>query len=172
MAERIELDEALRADDPKADHNRDDGTHEVARDLAYTRLGIVNVVFWGEPGCGDGEWVLIDAGILGLSAGKIEKAAKERFGGNGIPSAIVMTHGHFDHIGGLEELAKKWQVPIYAHDLEFPYLNGAACYPPADPSVGGGLIALTSGLFPRTPIDVSQWLTSLPDDGSVSQMPG
>lgn len=170
--ERIELDKNLRADDPTADHNRDDGTHEIAPDLAYKRLGIVNVMFWGVPGCGDGKWVLIDTGILGLSAGKIEKTAKERFGGNGVPSAIVMTHGHFDHIGGLEELAKKWKVPIFAHDLEFPYMNGAACYPPADPSVGGGLMALTSGLIPRTPIDVSQWLTSLPDDGSVTPMPG
>ena len=33
---------------------------EVTPDLAYKRLGIVNVVFYGRP---DGPWVLIDAGL-------------------------------------------------------------------------------------------------------------
>jgi len=37
-----------------------------------------------------------------------------------------MTHGHFDHVGGLKHLAREWDVPIYAHELEMPYLNGRA----------------------------------------------
>ena len=51
---------------------QDDGTIEVAPDLAYLRLAFVNVVFSGAPGTRD--WVLIDAGIFGM-AGRIRRAA-------------------------------------------------------------------------------------------------
>src|ERR1700710_183150 len=75
-----------------------------------------------------------------------------------LPSAIVLTHGHFDHVGPLETLAKEWDVPIYAHKLEHPYLNGTKSYPPPDPTVGGGLMSLLSPLYPRKPGDVSERL--------------
>jgi len=171
MGQQIPLDSAVRADDPKRDAMRDDGTHEVAPDLAYRRLAIVNVVFFGRPRAADREWVLIDAGIPGTS-GLIMSAARERFGANSRPAAIILTHGHFDHVGGLEELCERWQVPVYAHALERPYLDGSASYPPPDPSVGGGLVSRLSPLFPRGPINVGSWLRTLPDDGSVPAMPG
>ena len=113
--------------------------HEVAADLAYKRLTLVNVIFVGLPGSPD--WVLVDTGIPG-SAQAIVEAAASRFGEGIAPRCIVMTHGHFDHAGSLEALARIWPVPIYAHRLEHPYLNGTAAYPPPDPSVGGGLMAL------------------------------
>ncbi|HEV7869437.1 MAG TPA: MBL fold metallo-hydrolase, partial [Chthoniobacteraceae bacterium] len=108
--------------------------------------------------------------VMGFT-GRIEAAAEERFGVGSRPAAIVMTHGHFDHIGGLEKLAERWDAPIYAHALELPYLNGTASYSPPDPSVGGGIMPLLSPLFPRGPIDVSRWLQVLPVDGSVPGMP-
>jgi glyoxylase-like metal-dependent hydrolase (beta-lactamase superfamily II) len=168
---QIPIDPKARADDPIADAARGDSTREVAPDLAYRRLAIVNVVFWGIPGAGDGNWVLIDAGVFGTMS-LITGAARERFGGSGRPAAIVMTHGHFDHVGVLEDLAQEWQVPIYAHELERPYLDGTAAYPPPDPSVGGGLMALSSPLYPRGPVDVGPWLRILPADGTVPPMPG
>lgn len=169
--EQIPLTPTDRADNPAQDEARDDGTMQIAPDLAYKRLAIVNVVFYGVPDAGDGQWTLIDAGMP-HTANAIASAAEERFGAGARPSAIILTHAHFDHVSALAELAERWQVPIYAHELEFPYLTGQAAYPPPDPSVGGGLMALLSPLYPRSPIDVSRWLQVLPADGTVPAMPG
>jgi glyoxylase-like metal-dependent hydrolase (beta-lactamase superfamily II) len=169
MAHQIPLDPVGRADLVTA--HDDDTTHEVVADVAYKRLAIVNVVYYGAFRAGDRQWVLIDAGVTGTTA-LIPRAAAKRFGEDSRPAAIIMTHGHFDHIGGLKDLAERWEAPIYAHPLEHPYLNGQKSYPPPDPSVGGGLIATLSPLYPRGPIDVSPWLRTLPEDGSVPGMPG
>lgn len=157
--------------DSQQDSLRDDHTHEVTPDLAYKRLAIVNVAFVGLPDSGDRGWVLIDAGVPG-SASAIIRAAEARFGEGARPAAIILTHGHFDHVSALEKLLEKWKAPIYAHELELPYLDGRAAYPPADPKTGGGLMATLSPLFPRGPIDLKPLLHPLPRDGSVPQMPG
>ena len=170
MSEQIPLNPKSRADNSADDAARDDGTREVAIDLAYRRLGIVNVAFFGPKEAGDRNWVLIDAGVFGTMR-LITGAAEERFGKGARPAAIVLTHGHFDHVGVLEDLAELWNVPIYAHELERPYLDGSASYPPPDPSVGG-LMARLSPLYPRAPVNVSRWLRMLPADGSVPPMPG
>jgi glyoxylase-like metal-dependent hydrolase (beta-lactamase superfamily II) len=167
MSQQIPLDPRSRADDPKRDAARDDATREVAPDLAYRRLGIVNVAFYGRPGAGDRQWVLIDAGVFGTMR-LITGAAEERFGKGARPAAIILTHGHFDHVGVLEDLVELWDAPVYAHDLERPYLDGSASYPPPDPSVGG-LMARLSPLYPRAPVNVSRWLGTLPADGSVPE---
>ena len=44
------------------------------------------------------------------------------------PVAVLLTHGHFDHAGGAAELAREFQIPVYAHEdeketLEDPKLN-------------------------------------------------
>lgn len=149
----------------------DHGLHAIGLDLAYKRLTIVNVTFVGLPRADDREWVLIDAGIPG-SAKAIRRAAAERFGPRSRPAAIVLTHGHFDHVGALKTLAEEWDTPILIHHLEQPYLNGRSAYPPPDPTVGGGLMAAVADLYPTGPIDVSPWLQLLPDDGTVPYMRG
>jgi glyoxylase-like metal-dependent hydrolase (beta-lactamase superfamily II) len=133
MAQQIPLDPHSCAE-PNSYAARDDGTLEVCSDVAYRRLGIVNIVFFGRPRAGDREWVLIDAGVMGTT-GLIAAAAEKRFGPKSRPAAIVLTHGHFDHVGALEQLADRWQTPVYAHRLERPYLDGSAAYPPPDPFV-------------------------------------
>lgn len=167
---QVAVDKSARADVPERDKERGDHTHEIRPDVAYQRLGIVNVSFFGNAGVG-GSWVLIDAGLSG-TAGAIRRAAEARFGPDAKPAVIIMTHAHADHAGALETLAKDWGVPIYAHQLELPYLNGQAAYPPPDPGVGGGAMSALSVLFPRGPFDVSPWLRLLPMDNTVPGMPG
>ena len=171
MVQQIPVDPDARADDPKRDAALGGAAHEIASDLAYQRLLLVNVVFVGLPGAGDRGWVLIDAGVPGTRH-SIEAAAEARFGTGARPAAIVMTHGHFDHVGVLEDLAKRWDAPVYVHPLERPYLDGSASYPPGDPSVGGGAMALLAPLYPTRPVDVTAWLRTLPPDGGVPPMKG
>ena len=101
----------------------------------------------GTPGTGD--WVLIDTG-LGNFEGSIVEEAEKRFGKP--PVCIVLTHGHFDHVGNVKELADRWSVPVYAHRDELPFLTGKEDYPPGDPSVGGGLMARVAPMYPNKAI--------------------
>ena len=102
----------------------------------------------------DGGWSLIDAG-LPLSAVRIRHFVEKRFGAGSRPQNILLTHGHFDHVGALKELADFWDVPVFAHPAELPYVTGQSAYPPPDPGVGGGLMTILSPMYPRGPIDVS-----------------
>lgn len=69
------------------------------------------------------DFVLIDTGMP-ESEEKIFEIVEEIFGENAKPEAIILTHGHFDHVGSIEKLLTQWDVPVYAHPLEIPYLTG------------------------------------------------
>ena len=114
-------------------------------------------------------WVLVDCGLRGYEE-TIRRAAEAYVGHRRPPEAIVLTHGHFDHIGSLEALLATWDVPVYGHRLEVPYLAGFSSYPPPDPLVGRGSMALLSRLYPRGPIDISDRLRVLEEDG-VPELP-
>lgn len=118
-----------------------------------------------------GNWVLIDTGLKS-SAPKIRKMAAHLFGEDARPAAILLTHGHFDHTGSLLRLAEDWNVPIYCHYLELPYLSGKSSYPPPDSSVNGGLMAKMAWMYPKKPINVDGRLNILPPDGSVPFLDG
>ncbi|MFN7138346.1 MAG: MBL fold metallo-hydrolase [Limisphaerales bacterium] len=118
-----------------------------------------------------GQWILVDAGLR-TSTNHILRAAMERFGSDSRPVAIVLTHGHFDHVGALGKLSEFWEVPVYAHTLEFPYLNGCCAYPPPDPTVGGGMMSVMSRFLTRGPYDFSKRLRPLPSNGEIPGMPG
>ena len=167
MTGQIRLEARARAPERAAPG----GLHEIAPDLAYKRLVMVNVMLLGLPDAGDRGWVLLDAGLVGTSA-MIRAAAEARFGTGARPSAIVMTHGHFDHVGALERLAETWDAPVYCHALERPYLDGSAAYPPGDPSVGGGLVAALAGFYPTRPVNVGSRLRTLAPDGRIAELPG
>lgn len=148
-----------------------DSPRYVASDVSYLLDRIVNVCFVGMPGAGDRGWTLIDAGLPG-SADKIKRAAAQLFGEDARPNAIILTHGHADHVGAIHTLARDWDAPVFAHELELPYLTGRSSYPPSDPLVGGGAMSLISILFPIKPINLGSRVHALPADGSVPGMPG
>ena len=141
----------------------------IAPGIAGLRIAFVNVFAITHK---DGTWTLIDSGIPHM-AGKIQAWAERQF--PVAPNAVVLTHGHFDHAGSVEQLADKWDVPIYAHALEFPYLTGKLEYPAPNWKAGGGMMSLLSPTLPRGPIDVSSRLRALPGAGSelsIAELPG
>lgn len=142
---------------------------DIARGVKGVRVLFVNVFALSPPD--SNTWTLVDAG-LAFSAGKIKHWAENHFGQGTKPQAVLLTHGHFDHVGAIKDLLEQWNVPVYAHPDEFPYLTGQAKYPPPDPSVGGGLMAVISPLYPRTSADLKGKVQPLPPDGSVPNLPG
>jgi glyoxylase-like metal-dependent hydrolase (beta-lactamase superfamily II) len=151
---------------------------DVAPDVARLRVAFVNCFFVGPPrgesapAANATPWALVDAAIS-MGAARILEVAAQRYGTETLPTAIILTHGHFDHVGALEALLGIWDVPVYAHPLELPFLTGRADYPPPDPTVARrGLMARLSGLFPDKGIDIGQRAKPLPSNGDVPGMPG
>jgi glyoxylase-like metal-dependent hydrolase (beta-lactamase superfamily II) len=116
------------------------------------------------------DWILVDAGLKS-SYSKIKKMIDVVIETGAVPRSIIMTHGHFDHRGALQQLADEWRVPVYCHHMELPYLTGRASYPPPDPTVGGGMMASMAFVYPKGPINVEEYLRELPEDGTVPDMP-
>ncbi|MCW3103860.1 MAG: fold metallo-hydrolase [Bacteroidetes bacterium] len=142
--------------------------NEIRKDIFYYTNQIVNIIMIGEPS--SSRWFLVDAGMPRSSKEIIEQI-KNRFGENSKPEAIFLTHGHFDHVGALSDLVEKWNIPVYAHKNEFPYLSGEMAYPEPDPTVEGGLLAKISSIYPTDPINIRHSLRELPADGSLPGFP-
>jgi len=134
------------------------------------KIVFVNIYIVASDTGQDGSWVLIDAGLKG-SADRIIKMAEDIFGKGARPSSIILTHGHFDHVGAVKELLKVWTVPVYAHYLELPYLKGISSYPPPDPMVGGGLMSLLSFTFPKKASDLGVRVRRIAANGIVPDLP-
>jgi glyoxylase-like metal-dependent hydrolase (beta-lactamase superfamily II) len=136
-------------------------------DVFYYTNQIVNVIFIGSSE----HWVLVDAGMP-KCGDEIRLVAEDIFGPGSKPAAIILTHGHFDHVGGIVHLIQQWNVPVYAHPLEFPFLTGEQSYPEPDTSVEGGMLAKISAIYPNEPIDIKPALQPLPGDMSVPELEG
>lgn len=139
--------------------------NEIASGVWYVPALLSNLYFVGDV---KGAWAMVDAGTPG-TAWRIRRAAEEIFGSRP-PEAIILTHGHFDHTGSVKELADAWDVPVLAHTLEFPYLDGRANYPPPDPTVGGFMSQL-SRMFPTSGVDIGRRLHTL-SVASIPFLPG
>jgi glyoxylase-like metal-dependent hydrolase (beta-lactamase superfamily II) len=140
---------------------------EMTPNVARVRTLMANIYLVGSPG---GPWVVVDTGTPG-NAARIREAAAQRFGRDARPEAILLTHGHADHAGSALELAGYWDVPIYAHRLERPFLTGRSAYPPKDP-MAGGATSFLSRFFPSTRVDLGARLRDLPEGGEAPGLAG
>src|SRR4051812_38672846 len=98
-------------------------TQQVTHDILLLKFTIVNLYIIGEPRGQDSKWILVDTG-LGHSSKAILEESERLYGKNCPPQAIILTHGHFDHVGSVIELSDYWNIPVYAHKMELPYLTG------------------------------------------------
>jgi glyoxylase-like metal-dependent hydrolase (beta-lactamase superfamily II) len=79
---------------------------------------------------------------------------------------IVLTHAHPDHVGGAADMAERTGAPLAIHVDDAAYLEAGRA-PASDPgTLGGRLMARTSGRFPAAP--AGQRLT----DGQVLDVAG
>ncbi|MBE1556898.1 glyoxylase-like metal-dependent hydrolase (beta-lactamase superfamily II) [Filibacter limicola] len=69
---------------------------------------------------------LVDAGIPMMAKG-IMKFIKQLNAGP--LRRILLTHGHSDHVGAVKAILTQNIVPVYAHDIEIPYMEGELLYP-------------------------------------------
>ena len=143
---------------------------EVTPDILVMNFTVVTACLVGNPDNNSNKWVLVDTGLEN-SADYILESVKNRFGKDSRPEAIILTHGHFDHVGSVIKLSELWDVPVYIHSLEMPYITGKKDYPVADPTVDKGMVAKMSPTFPHTSIDISFHAVELPENGSVPGLP-
>src|SRR4051794_10307191 len=141
----------------------------VAPGIFRIGTGISNAYFVILP---TGDYVLVDAGDTGYGK-KILQAALDLFD-SATPTAILLTHAHFDHAGGLPELLQYWpEIPIFAHALELPYLNSTVRYPPGDPTVGGAMAQMSRFLDTSRPTHLPVPAQAFPDEATeLDMMPG
>ncbi|MBS2969679.1 MBL fold metallo-hydrolase [Metabacillus sp. KIGAM252] len=72
----------------------------------------------------DKECIIFDPGSEGNKLNQLLQARGLK------PLAILLTHAHFDHIGAVDEVRGRWNVPVYVHKKEkdwlpSPELNGS-----------------------------------------------
>lgn len=76
--------------------------------------------------------LIIDPGEEGAKLIKIIQEAKLK------PVAILLTHGHFDHLGAVDPVRDAFNIPVYIHEIEKdtlvdPVQNGSVRYPGLPP---------------------------------------
>ncbi|QRG66080.1 MBL fold metallo-hydrolase [Brevibacillus choshinensis] len=69
---------------------------------------------------------LVDAGIPFLTKGILSFIDQL---GAGPLKQIVLTHGHSDHVGAVKRIVEARKTPVFAHEIEIPYLEGKEPYP-------------------------------------------
>ena len=71
-------------------------------------------------------FALVDTGPPAM-AGEVVEAVSRATQERG-PKAILLTHAHRNHAGGLTALRLAWNPPIFAHPAEIPFIKGEKEY--------------------------------------------
>ena len=83
------------------------------RIFQFNPLGTNCTVLWAD---GSRTCAIADPG---MSSDDGEKELLDFLAKEGLtPEAILLTHGHFDHVWGVERLLAKYPVPVYLHPLD------------------------------------------------------
>ena len=95
--------------------------------IEWMVLGMVSTNTYLVKNQDTGELLIIDPAD---AAGRIQEKIGRM---EGRPAAILLTHGHFDHIMGIGDLRIEFPVPVYAHEgdretLLDPSLNLSISY--------------------------------------------
>ncbi|WP_233004326.1 MBL fold metallo-hydrolase [Exiguobacterium aurantiacum] len=146
------------------------GTTQLVADHVYGYTNQIVNAYFIQTSADLNEWVLVDAGMP-ASGVKLLHVAEQLFGRDHHLKAILLTHGHFDHVGGIVSILERFPVPVYAHSLEIPFLTGEKDYPEPDSSVEGGALAKVSSVYPVEAIDISEHLHPLPEGGAIPFLP-
>ena len=40
-----------------------------------------------------------------------------------VPEAVLLTHGHFDHIMGIDSILENWNIPVYVEEEDLPIMT-------------------------------------------------
>ena len=142
---------------------------EVLEDILLLDLSDATACMVGFPENTVDGWFLVDTGPE-AAAGFIIEQARERFWRQK-PRAILLTHGHVKHAGAAGKLADIWNVPVYMHPLEMPYLTALADYPRPD-SRETDRLEHKMEAYPKGGINLSFHSVPLPLDRSVPGMRG
>ena len=91
------------------------------RIFQFNPLGTNCVVLWAD---GSRFCTVADPG---MSSDEGERELLDYLSREGLtPDAILLTHGHFDHVWGVERLLSKFQVPVYMHPADKPIVTDGA----------------------------------------------
>jgi glyoxylase-like metal-dependent hydrolase (beta-lactamase superfamily II) len=109
------------------------------------RLGLGHAyLVAAERGC-----ILIDAGSANQQQAFVRHLAKQRISADEI-GLIVITHAHFDHVGGLRAIKALCQCPVAVHEKERQLLSEGRMIVPPGTSFFGKAVSYVGNKFMRS----------------------
>lgn len=105
----------------------------------------------------------------GVATGDLAESIKSQYSG---VDAILLTHGHFDHMGGVDFLVSTFHCPVYLHENDAAFLsntrlNGSASYGKSVTSGVDPILLSDDEGFTRLGLTIQSVATPFHTKGSV-----